>query len=241
MLKEAIEKIVELAEPSINQPVNGRPDLSYSDKPVQLIVPPSVSSVRVSTLTGLADLVRAAVDGLDPKKWLLHVTSYSHVRLVARETDDYGRRPELATAVWDAVTAFPFGRFVDREEFVIGLQSQFRQDGDLPEVLRLASTLEASLISQSEDDGISQRATVKQGVSLKQTTIVKGRVSLRPYRTFHEVMPPLSEFVFRLRSQAGEVPSCALFEADGGAWKMAAVLSIREWLVVQNLNLPVIV
>lgn len=240
MLKEAMEKLLAVAGPHITQPIDGRPELSYSDKPVTLIAPPTVDTVRLATLTGLVDLMRCCVESLALSNWLLHVVSYQQVLMKARATDAYGRRPVLANAVCDEVRPFPFGRFVDREEFVIGLQSQFLPGGDREEVLRLASTLEASMISQSEDDGIAQRATVKQGAVLKQTTIVKGRVALRPFRTFGEIDQPLSEFVFRLRSEAGEIPTCALFEADGGAWKSVAVQTIKVWLDAQLFDIPVV-
>lgn len=38
----------------------------------------------------------------------------------------------------------------------------------------------------------------------------------------------------------GGVPECALFEADGGKWKLDAVLTIKAWLEDQHLNIPVI-
>lgn len=54
------------------------------------------------------------------------------------------------------------------------------------------------------------------------------------------VLQPESEFIFRLRSQAGAIPECALFEADGGKWKLDAVLAIKAWLEQQQLGLPVV-
>lgn len=135
---------------------------------------------------------------------------------------------------------FTFGTFLDREEFVVGLQSRFVQSDDLAEVLRMASSLEVSAVALSEDDGISQRTTVKQGIALKQTVTVKGRVSLRPFRTFREIEQPASDFVFRLRSRDGGVPECALFEADGGKWKLDAVLAIKAWLESRALGMPVV-
>lgn len=39
-----------------------------------------------------------------------------------------------------------------------------------------------------------------------------------------------STFLLRLQSRDGCPPQCALFEADGGAWKLEAVESIAKWL-----------
>jgi hypothetical protein len=36
------------------------------------------------------------------------------------------------------------------------------------------------------------------------------------------------------------VPECALFEADGGKWKLDAVLTMKAWLEEKALGLPVV-
>lgn len=54
---------------------------------------------------------------------------------------------------------------------------------------------------------------------------------LRPYRTFREVEQPASRFVLRLQSGQGDgMPKAALFEADGGAWRLTAIEAIARWL-----------
>ena len=53
-------------------------------------------------------------------------------------------------------------------------------------------------------------------------------MKLRPYRTFTEVVQPASDFIFRMKEDRGI--TCALFEADGGAWKNAAMKNIKEYL-----------
>jgi hypothetical protein len=237
MLKEAIEKILSLAVPYREQ-VHGLP---YADRKLVLVDPPQKhAAIALMTLTGLVDAVQAQVDGLDPEEWVFDVMGVDGVRMIARHTDSYGEREVLLQVNRMDGESFRFGQFQHREEFVIGLQSRFVQDEALATVLRLASTLEGSTVAVSEDDGISQRTTVKQGVALKQDVRVQGRVTLRPYRTFREVEQPASEFVFRLRSEQGQVPMCALFEADGGKWKLDAVLTIKAWLEAKNLNIPVI-
>ena len=236
MLKEAIEKILGLSVPTINV-IDG---LAYTDRPLTAVVEPALSKVSLLTLTGLVDLVKAGTDNLIADGWLLHVGSHLSVSLVKKQTDKHGRRVVLAAVTCEDGQPFGFGKFMDREEFVIGLLSRFVQSPDLQEVVKRASALTASQVVLAEEDGVSQRTTVKQGVTLKENVTVKGRVSLMPYRTFREVGQPASEFVFRLRSRDGSVPECALFEADGGKWKLDAVLTIKAWLEAQNLNIPVI-
>ena len=46
-----------------------------------------------------------------------------------------------------------------------------------------------------------------------------------------EVDQPVSPFVLRLRGGGnGSLPSCALFEADGGKWRLAAIENVKAWL-----------
>ena len=54
-------------------------------------------------------------------------------------------------------------------------------------------------------------------------------VRLQPFRTFHEVGQQAIDFVFRMKNSSNGV-ACALFEADGGAWKFRAVHEIAEYL-----------
>ena len=55
-------------------------------------------------------------------------------------------------------------------------------------------------------------------------------VTLCPFRTFVEVKQPESRFVFRMRQSEGRGVECAVFEADGGAWKNAAMSNVKEYL-----------
>ena len=91
-------------------------------------------------------------------------------------------------------------------------------------------------IAQYGDDGVSQKATIKTGIASKGEVLVPNPVKLRPYRTFLEVEQPESAFVFRMRDDNGRV-ECALFGADGGAWKNAAMKSIKEYLMFELQDL----
>ena len=55
---------------------------------------------------------------------------------------------------------------------------------------------------------------------------VPNPVALVPFRTFIEVEQPESKFVFRVK----DGPQMGLFEADGGEWRLAAMLRIKEYL-----------
>jgi hypothetical protein len=50
----------------------------------------------------------------------------------------------------------------------------------------------------------------------------------------------MSDFILRLRSRQGQMPSCALFEADGGEWKTNAMKNIREYLAKELPNADIV-
>ena len=128
---------------------------------------------------------------------------------------------------------FNFNNFIDHETFCINLQSKFIDDErtDRALLLKFAGTVEAGSVSEYGDDGISQKATIKTGIASKDEALVPSPAFLRPFRTFIEVEQPCSSFIFRMKQDKYNGIQCALFEADGGAWKIYAMDSIKAYLV----------
>lgn len=239
MLKEAIEKIQQLADWPKHLSIGGKDYISGQN--VTLVTPPPIPTFKLMTLSGLVDLVQAAQAWLFPGDCLIHVRSHAQVVLESRRDDGYGRRLCFASCELQDIEPFRFGQFIDREAFTIALMSRFVQIDDCQELLRITSSIQSGVTSTSEDDGISQSVAIKSGKVLKEMAKVKSRWTLRPFRTFREIEQPASEFVFRLRGgESAEVPACGLFEADGGKWKLDAVLTIKQWLEAKNLGLPVV-
>ena len=91
----------------------------------------------------------------------------------------------------------------------------------------MAGNITSEAKVQTMDDGVSQDVTVKKGIQKEGWEMVPNPVSLAPYRTFSEVDQPESNFVLRVKANG---PTCALYEADGGAWKAAAMHNIAAYL-----------
>lgn len=92
------------------------------------------------------------------------------------------------------------------------------------------------------DDGVTQTVTAKQGVAFVQEVAVPNPVTLAPYRSFPEISQVESEFVLRVRAgrSEGELPTIALFEADGGRWQLEAVRRVKDYLKQRVGGIPVI-
>ena len=163
----------------------------------------------------------------DLPQMIVHVESETEVRLVTAFNDDMARW-ELAK-VKARVPAIVLNKFLDQESFIIQMQSMFQHTEDKAIVMQVAGNVEDKTVMNYGDDGITQKATVKTGLASVEDVFVPNPVKLQPFRTFHEVEQPEIDFVFRMKNGPSGV-SCALFEADGGAWKFRAVHSIADYL-----------
>lgn len=247
MIKEAIEKVVALAVPTVR---DGKPGYVLSDRALNEYdtrkaqadhVPVSTLSALVSTLSALVDLITAKLNDLDSKNAFIRVAGFDEVKLQARIADDFGRRDLHVVVNLPKAGGFAFGQFQDQESFLIGVMANFTDKGDREYVLNLASKITAERVVTAEDNGVAQTVGLKKGAALKTTEMVKQRVTLAPFRTFREVEQPASEFIFRVRQgEEGGIPQLALFEADGGKWKLDAAAAVRDWFKGKVGDIPVV-
>ena len=184
----------------------------------------------MTTLRSLVDYIKSGADEME-EKMIIHVVSPTQVQLYSGLDSD--RLREYMVAVNAELPKFPFNSFINHENFIINMQSKFIANKDRELLLKFAGTVESGTIADYGDDGVSQKATVRTGVASKADAVVPSPVSLKPYRTFTEVDQPESNFVFRMKEDKYEGVQCALFEADGGAWKLHAMESIQEYLEEQ--------
>lgn len=232
MIKNAMKYLIdELSKPNI-QEIHGE---VYSDKQLKRIsYNPKADCIDMHTLTSLVEYIKSGIDPVE--KMIVHVQSPTKVRLYSA-LDDEREREYIVTACAD-LPEFPFGSFLGHEAFCIGLQSKFIDNGDRALLLKFAGTVEAGSVAEYGDDGVTQKATVKTGIASKGDAIVPSPACLKPYRTFHEVDQPASDFIFRMRQDGRGEISCALYEADGGAWKMEAMRNIHEYLTTELAGIP---
>jgi hypothetical protein len=220
-----IDRILELAPAKLLN-VGGFIHID-KDKAVRLFQPPMADALKISTLTGFIDLLESSFEGYDAAGVLVHVASTDEVQLIGRASDRLGRRQVLIAATRLApLRSFKFNTYMPQEEFVIGLRSLFLQDADLDDLVSVAGNLASQAEIKQQDDGFSQQATVKAGVVRLAEKTINPRVKLTPFRTFLEAEQPASEYIFRI--QPGN--QCALFEADGGNWRMQAIQNVQAWL-----------
>lgn len=182
--------------------------------------------ITANTLTAIVDYIKQKPEELRESS-ILHIVSPSQVRLYSGFLEDQRREYLFRT---DAiVNEFNFDKWYDQERFIIELQANFIRNDDIEKIMLVAGNIKAGTTANYDDDGISQKTTIKSGIANNSDVIVPNPVRLRPYRTFNEIEQPESAYVFRIRDNGGE-PSFKLVEAEGGVWKNVAMKKMKEYL-----------
>ncbi len=203
--------------------------------------PASPSRFDLHTLTGLVDFCLRHKEEKGPEDPAgLYIADHSQVLLLSEPFGPEKKRTQFVKAGFEALlgTSFKFGEFYDQEAFVIGLQSLFEPTPARDEVIKLVATIKRDQSAEWTDSGVSQTVIAKTGIAKVGEAQVPNPVRLKPFRTFREIDQPESPFVLRIR-EGRSGPESALFEADGGRWKLAAIQLIKEYLE-DKVELPII-
>lgn len=223
MIRDAIQYIVDLGNTRLEK-IGTR---TFTTQPMHVVKQPLPSTLEVNSLSGLVGFLKSKFDG--DEKLLVHVESPTLVSVSSVLNEDSNRKELIRAKA--LLPSFSFDRFHDTEEFNIKLQSCFVKNEDRDIMLQVVGNIREESVKTVGDDGISQAVTAKIGVATVSQVQVPNPVVLKPYRTFVEVDQPESDFIFRMQNG----PRCALFEADGGAWKLNAMKNIRDSLL-ENLS-----
>lgn len=218
MIKEAIEKILGLAD--IHTTTIG--DQVFTNSDLHKVSEATTDTLTVRNLTGIVDYLNNDFDNKLPV--IIHVKSPTYVSVVTGFNRDLSRSTLIEASA--LLPEIPFSRYMDIESFNVLLQSCFVDSETRAHLLSIVGNVRDENVTSYGDDGISQQVTAKVGVATLETVKLPNPVLLKPFRTFVEIPQPESAFIFRMK----DGPSAALFEADGGAWKLAALDAIKFYL-----------
>ena len=183
-LKDAINRIVELATPFTLETRDGHQFCSANLREVRPEVPSPVR-YSVDTLEALVKLIRTeGVDQapllyvrVDSSRRVMVDTTYTH-----KEYVEFSRLP-LYEAMSD-VPSISVNQSISQEKAIVELQSLYAVTDDRDYLLSLLSRIDVNQGVSSVDNGISQEVSVRTGAVLKEQQIVQPIVHLQPYRTF---------------------------------------------------------
>lgn len=227
-IKEALEYAVNIAN-RMPETIIGNDGKEYYDRNkyslVELKTKYYPKTLNLNTLDSLIDYLKSDMNNINSKRLMVIVEGPREV-IVCEEDDDDDLNRNVLVTVEAIIPNVQFGRYDSPSDFNISLQSLFVNADDRNTVIEFASALKIENGSEIVDDGIGQTATIKQGVASLAKAKAPNPVTLRPYRTFSEVEQPSSEFIFRINQLA----NMALFEADGGKWRLDAINNIANYL-----------
>jgi hypothetical protein len=239
MLKEALKYLLDLSITPADRVVriedadgNDRVlviDSEGISKEIKPLINRAVEPLRINTLTGLVEYVKANIERQN-SKFYLQVFDEKTVYLKGVLDSDGGRETLI---VAEAITPkFNYGSFHNTEELIIAFQSKFTKTEDRDLLMKVVGNVKEENVRETGDNGISQAVTIKTGIASATDVLVPNPVTLAPFRTFLEVKQPISDFIFRMK----DGPMGAVFEADGGAWRNQAISNVREYLIIELFN-----
>ncbi|MCB5934466.1 hypothetical protein LI012_06315 [Caldibacillus thermoamylovorans] len=239
MIKEALKYLIDLSIKPDERVVditdaegNNRTfiiDSEGNSKEVKPLITRASEPLRINTLTGLVEYVKANLERTN-SQFFLQVLDEKTVFLKGL-LDSLGGRETLIIA--EAITpAFNYGYFLSTEELIIAFQSKFVPTKDRDLLLKVVGNVKEENVRETGDNGVAQAVTIKTGVASAADVLVPNPVNLAPYRTFLEVEQPESSFIFRMK----DGPVGAIFEADGGSWRNQAIANVREYLATELVS-----
>lgn len=221
------KELIQAVQDSVSTKViTSREGYEYSSRPIFTVKIPSDPSplmLAINTLSGLLGFLKSN-DWRGKEGTLIHVMSPNEVVVVSGLYGVNKQRDTYCLLKHEPLFGkdFEFGKFFEQEPFVIALMTLFGPTPNRDELLRIVANIKTEEILQAQDNGVSQGVVTKAGVALVEATTVPNPVMLKPFRTFREVDQPISPFVVRLK-KGNPMPQLALFECDGGMWKIEAM------------------
>ena len=245
MEENIVGSIVDLTKKTIIHDVAG---VLFSPSTMKVVYDERrIETLCVHTLTGFMDYIITNIDALqlkvkDHTNTIIVIKNHKEVSLFGIMSKENKFRQEYVRAtLLNDFDSFKFGQYYDVENFIINMRSLFKRDVELDRIISYVSRLTANNTIETKDDGISQSAVMNKGISgaLKDKETAPSIIDLVPWRTFREVDQPVSTFIFRIKQTNG-VPTCALFEADGGCWRLNAIEGIKKYLQKNSIVIPII-
>lgn len=220
---KTIEKILELDRPE--QFKIG--EFDYIINGYNRIDPPQIKSLQVGTLQSIIDYLKFNTDKLNLSEIMIHVKSPVEVDVISVPQKPLQNRITYMQAVYQ--NKVNIGNEMEPQGFIIHLQTNFVQDEQCLELIRVCSKVTNVRETEVEDSGVSQTVNMKAGVVIKGEGKIKNSVYLKPKRSFPEIQQVQCNLAFRISGGEDDL-EMVLHEADGGAWKIEAINAIKNYL-----------
>lgn len=229
MLKEALEKLESMAQPTLVN-VDGAVFSIANDGGVDELRP-TIDHPDTLPLHSLDALVKMVKTEATEQDVPLYITIPDHMTVRCFGQPDAGARYFRQVYYEAHATDVPgWGEKVQLgfEEAQIALRTRFQETQDTLYAMKLLSDICLGAKVTYNDNGIATTVVTQKGVALQSNEQIRPIVTLKPYRTFQEVEQPESIFLIRVGERG-----ISFTEADGGMWKLKARETVKAFLEQQ--------
>ena len=191
-----------------------RPEPEYPD-PLELY-----------SLAALVTMIKHDAQSATPPPYFVEVKDSSEVTChTTPEKALYGKRGLLYRVIAKDVPGWETDTSLEYTEALIAIRTRFEHTADTDYLLKLLSDITNGAKVSYTDNGIASTIVTSKGIAMQEGQMIRPIVTLRPYRTFQEVMQPASEFHIRITERG-----IRFIAADGNMWKLAARRVVAEFL-----------
>jgi len=226
MIKEAIDRILELQQPPTFEDCEGV-ERRYANN--EVLRPTQIAPTEGSTLDGaIESAVKEIVPTVDKD---CHIQcSMNHVVVFSHEVYNHRLfRHDIHFAKPILPDNFRFGSPMDIEGFIIHTADFFVRDDNYKQMIAAISCITDVQEQVIDDDGVSQTVTYKSRVGRKGEGKIEPFVTLRAYRTFREVEQPEATYLLRI-GKGRDGPIVTLHEASGYDWKIKCTDAVYKYI-----------
>lgn len=191
---------------------------------------PTPKRVDVFSLTQIVTYLKTVSDPGVPL--VLNVVREDKVEVFEKKLNANGQRSDVLAADFSEICeTFPCEQKMSQEDFIIKLMTMFVKNPERDGLIKTVASVRAEKVQTSDDDGVSQVAQTKAGVMLTTEKKIENIWMLQPFKTFPEIEQPTVPYMLRLHQRGDEMPTFALYDCDGGRWKVSTTVDVREYLV----------
>lgn len=226
MIREALQYVADLATEAqgiITEEIDGE---MYIKGNAKRIPTDKAETLLLNTLQATVDYIRDCIKAYN----FIHPFIVDINGRTVTVRSGMNRRMERNTlsVTRPTLPSIAFDQYMGMEEFIIQLKTCFVESDNLNKLAQLVSSITDKSEVKIEDDGFSMTVSQTSGAAIKKAEElhINPIVRLAPYRNYMELKQPESKFLLRVRD-GGRM---ALYEADGGMWKLEAQKQISEYL-----------
>ncbi len=220
ILRDAINRIAELSEPTISL-IGSK---HYADKTMQMFHDnDEISMISSCSLSSISEYA----EQYDDETFFLLINDHTTITLFTQDLTERKRKYHIRATHPIGNIDF-FNKWKSQDNFRLELLNNFVKTPALKKVLSIVSNITECNKLTSEKDDLTKIVTVEKSISLKEQTELETPIELRPYVTFDEIPPPPVLYNIDARKIVDEF-EFMLSPSSSSQWMTEVIRNIRDY------------